>query len=247
MIQGRIQQQSTGRSEAASSPDAVGMIPVTAAPAELEVDATLHAPVIDPRSVAAVSKRVFDLVIATIALVLLAPIMVLIALAVKLDSRGPVLFRAPRIGRNGEFFHMLKFRTMVSGADEQRDDLRHLSEAPDGLFKMQHDPRLTRSGRLLRALLLDELPQLVHVVTGRMSLVGPRPLPPEEDELIRGAGRRLRARPAITGPWQLAGSWRVPLSKMVQLDDDYLTNWSIWLDVKMLARTFVQVFRHQGV
>ena len=100
---------------------------------------------------------------------------------------------------------------------------------------------------MLRTLSLDELPQLLQVLSGSMSLVGPRPLPPEEDELIRGAGRRLRARPGITGPWQLAGSWRVPLAEMIQLDDVYLANWSIWVDLKMLAQTFLHVFRRRGV
>ena len=110
-----------------------------------------------------------------------------------------------RVGRYGEPFRMLKFRTMVDGADRRRDELRHMTEAPDGLFKIQHDPRLTRFGAALRSTSLDELPQLFHVFTGKMSLVGPRPLPPEEDRAIVGARLRQHARPGITGPWQLAG------------------------------------------
>jgi lipopolysaccharide/colanic/teichoic acid biosynthesis glycosyltransferase len=142
---------------------------------------------------------------------------------------------------------MLKFRTMVADADTHRDELRHLSEAPDGLFKIQNDPRLTRSGRYLRSTSLDELPQLLQVLTGTMSLVGPRPLPPEEDALVEHDALRRQARPGLTGPWQLAGSWRVPLSVMVKMDDDYLVNWSLWLDVKMMWRTVRHVIRRRGV
>ena len=137
-------------------------------------------------------KRAVDIVVSLIAIVLLAPVMLVIAILVKLDTPGPVLFSSRRIGRNREPFMMLKFRTMVLDADSQRDHLRHLSEAPDGLFKIQNDPRLTRFGRYIRATSLDELPQLFQVLSGTMSLVGPRPLPPEEDALI---GLAATARP----------------------------------------------------
>ncbi len=194
-----------------------------------------------------VPKRVFDVVVSLLAIVILGPLMLLIACVVKVDSRGPVLFRSRRIGRGGEPFGMLKFRTMVVDADTQRDGLRHLSEAPDGLFKMQNDPRLTRVGRHVRSMSLDELPQLFQVLTGTMSLVGPRPLPPEEDALVKGETIRLRARPGLTGPWQLAGSWRVPLRTMVKMDDDYLANWSLWLDLKMIGGTVRHAVRRRGV
>jgi lipopolysaccharide/colanic/teichoic acid biosynthesis glycosyltransferase len=193
------------------------------------------------------SKRVFDVVIASLAILVLAPALLIIALLIRLDSPGPVFFRSLRVGRNGEQFWMLKFRTMVDGADERRNDLRPLSDAPDGLFKLRRDPRLTRIGRKLRAYSLDEMPQLFHVMTGKMSLVGPRPLPPEEDALIQGAGLRMQARPGLTGPWQLAGSWQVPLTEMIELDDEYLTGWSLWGDVKLLARTVPYVVRRNGV
>jgi lipopolysaccharide/colanic/teichoic acid biosynthesis glycosyltransferase len=193
------------------------------------------------------SKRIFDVVVSSLAIVLLAPFLLLVALLVKLDSPGPVFFRSPRIRCGDERFLMLKFRTMVDGSCEQQNILRHLSEAPDGLFKIPKDPRITRVGRVLRALCLDELPQLFHVLTGTMSLVGPRPLPPEEDALLTAAGLRTHARPGITGPWQVAGSWRVPLSEMVELDNEYLANWSIWGDVKLIGRTAFHVARRAGV
>jgi lipopolysaccharide/colanic/teichoic acid biosynthesis glycosyltransferase len=192
-------------------------------------------------------KRTVDIVVSLLAIILLAPVMLLIAILVKLDTPGPVLFTSRRIGRNREPFMMLKFRTMILDADSQRDDLRHLSEAPDGLFKIQNDPRLTRFGRYIRATSLDELPQLFQVLSGTMSLVGPRPLPPEEDALIASPGLRNEVRPGLTGPWQVAGSWRIPLSKMVEMDNAYLTNWSMWLDLKMVGLTFLHVVRRKGV
>lgn len=200
-----------------------------------------------PGTLASVAKRAFDLCIAILAILVLSPLMIAIAILVKLDSPGPVFYRSKRTGRNGEPLRMLKFRTMVDGADRRRAELRHMTEAPDGLFKIQHDPRLTRFGAILRSTSLDELPQLFHVLSGRMSLVGPRPLPPEEDRAIVGAMLRRHARPGITGPWQLAGSWRVPMTRMVELDEEYLANWSLWLDTKLLAQTIVPVVRRVGV
>jgi lipopolysaccharide/colanic/teichoic acid biosynthesis glycosyltransferase len=201
----------------------------------------------DRNHLATATKGALDIVVSLVAIVVLIPLFLAIAVIIRLDSPGPVFFRSPRVGRNGETFGMLKFRTMIVGADEQRDALRHMSEAPDGLFKLRSDPRFTRFGRKLRATSLDELPQLFHVLTGKMSLVGPRPLPPEEDALVQAAGLRMQARPGMTGPWQVAGSWRVPLVEMVELDNDYLTNWSLWTDVKLLARTVPHVLRRRGV
>lgn len=192
-------------------------------------------------------KRVVDIVVSLIAIVLLAPVMLVIAILVKLDTPGPILFNSRRIGRNREPFMMLKFRTMVLDADSQREDLRHLSEAPDGLFKIQNDPRLTRFGRYIRTTSLDELPQLFQVLSGTMSLVGPRPLPPDEDELISSPGLRNEVRPGLTGPWQVAGSWRIPLAQMVEMDNAYLMNWSMWLDLKLVGLTFLHVIRRKGV
>jgi lipopolysaccharide/colanic/teichoic acid biosynthesis glycosyltransferase len=150
-------------------------------------------------------------------------------------------------GRHGEAFEMLKFRSMVDGAERQRDDLVHLNEA-DGVFKIADDPRITRVGRVIRRLHIDEIPQLVNVVRGDMSLVGPRPLPLDEDRRIEGwHRRRLDLRPGITGPWQVLGSSRIPISEMVQLDYQYVANLSLWNDIRILLLTVPQIARRRGL
>src|SRR4051794_20651393 len=199
------------------------------------------------KSVAArVAKRIFDILVASLILIVLLPLVAFTALLIKLDSPGPILYRSRRVGRNGAPFEMFKFRTMFDGADGHRDSLRAISEAPEGLFKVKDDPRLTGVGRALRSTSLDELPQLIHVITGRMSLVGPRPLVTEESALIPANSVRFLARPGITGPWQLAGSWRVSLPEMVMLDAEYLGSWSIWLDLKLLLRTVFYALMRTG-
>lgn len=170
----------------------------------------------------------------------------MIAILIKLDSPGPVLYRSRRVGRNGRTFEMLKFRTMFDGAHQHREALRPISEAPEGLFKVKDDPRLTGVGRALRSTSLDELPQLLHVLTGTMSLVGPRPLVSEETDLIPSSSIRFLSRPGITGPWQVAGSWRVPLPEMVELDEEYLETWTVWVDVKLLFQTLWYAVRRTG-
>jgi lipopolysaccharide/colanic/teichoic acid biosynthesis glycosyltransferase len=200
------------------------------------------------RPVAVSAKRALDIVLAAVLLTVSIPFLLVIALAIKLDSPGPVLFRQTRVGRGGETFGMLKFRTMVDGAHSRRDELRHLNEAPDGLFKISGDPRLTRVGWFLRATSLDELPQLVHVLVGRMSLVGPRPLVAEEDALVLGGyRRRLEMRPGMTGPWQAAGASRIPLQEMVKLDADYVDTWTVMSDIHLLFRTVPHVVRMRGI
>ena len=194
-----------------------------------------------------VVKRFIDVVGAGLGLVILAPALAVIAIAVKLDSSGPVFFRQRRIGRGGKEFELLKFRSMVQGADEQKDDVRHLNEA-DGLFKIAEDPRTTRVGKVLRRSSLDELPQLMNVIRGEMSLVGPRPLVDEEDSRIEGWHRqRLHLTPGMTGLWQILGSTRVPLDEMVRIDYLYVTNWSLWLDMKVLLRTIPYVIGRRGL
>jgi exopolysaccharide biosynthesis polyprenyl glycosylphosphotransferase len=193
-------------------------------------------------------KRAFDLVGASVGLLAISPLLIAFALAIKLDSRGPVFFRQLRVGRHGRRFHMLKFRTMVPDADAMKESLRHRNEAQDGLFKIARDPRVTRMGRFLRITALDELPQLLNIVKGEMSLVGPRPLVIEEDERIEGwHRRRLELMPGMTGPWQILGPARVPLKEMVALDYLYVANWSLWIDVKILLRTVPHVLGRRGL
>jgi exopolysaccharide biosynthesis polyprenyl glycosylphosphotransferase len=192
-------------------------------------------------------KRMFDLVGASVVLVLAAPLMALLAIAVKLDSHGPTLFRQTRVGRNGEPFEMLKFRSMIDGADALKDSLREHNEAADGLFKIDADPRITRVGRLLRRTGLDELPQAFNVLAGDMSLVGPRPLVLDEDLRVTGFDRhRLHLTPGITGRWQTLGAARVPLEEMVKIDYLYIANWSPWTDVKIMIETVGYLARRRG-
>jgi exopolysaccharide biosynthesis polyprenyl glycosylphosphotransferase len=195
-----------------------------------------------------VVKRGFDLLGATVALVALAPAMLAIALAIRLDSRGPVFFKQRRVGRHGRHFEVYKFRTMVPDADAMKEALRDRNEAKDGLFKIAEDPRITRVGRLLRKSSLDELPQLFNVVRGEMSLVGPRPLVVDEDQHVKGwYRRRLELMPGITGPWQILGPARVPLREMGAMDYLYVANWSLWGDVKILLRTVGHVVARRGL
>jgi lipopolysaccharide/colanic/teichoic acid biosynthesis glycosyltransferase len=141
---------------------------------------------------------------------------------------------------------MIKFRSMVDGAHEQREALADLNES-EGLFKLTADPRITRIGGVLRRASLDELPQLINVIRGEMSLVGPRPLIPEEDERVEGRHRnRLHLTPGMTGPWQILGPTRAPLSEMVKIDYLYQANWSLWYDLKILVRTFAHVIGMRG-
>jgi lipopolysaccharide/colanic/teichoic acid biosynthesis glycosyltransferase len=193
-------------------------------------------------------KRAFDLIGALLMIAVLSPALLVIALLIKSDTPGPVLFRQRRIGRDGKAFWMLKFRTMIDGADDHKHTLLHLNQAADGLFKIDGDPRITRVGNWLRATSLDELPQLLHVVAGKMSLVGPRPLVSEEDEQITGANRsRLQMRPGMTGVWQVGGASRIPIAEMVELDRRYIDGWTLWVDVKLLAETATHVLLRRGL
>ncbi len=191
-------------------------------------------------------KRAFDVPSRRSALLALAPVMAVVAIAVRLDSPGPILFRQQRVGRGGRRFWMLKFRTMVADAEQRKAALADRNET-DGFFKITDDPRITRVGRLLRKTSLDEIPQFFNVLRGEMSIVGPRPLIVDEDERIVGLDRsRLHLTPGMTGPWQVLGSSRIPLSEMVSLDYVYVTNWSLWLDVKLLLRTLPHVLARRG-
>jgi exopolysaccharide biosynthesis polyprenyl glycosylphosphotransferase len=193
-------------------------------------------------------KRAFDLLGASLGLLAVSPLLVVIAVAIKLDSRGPVFFGQLRVGRHGQRFQMLKFRTMVPDAEALKDSLRHRNEAREGLFKIAQDPRVTRVGRLLRSTALDELPQLWNIVRGEMSLVGPRPLVVDEDQRVEGwHRRRLELMPGMTGPWQILGPARVPLREMVTIDYIYIANWSLWSDLKILLRTIPHIIGRHGL
>ncbi len=191
-------------------------------------------------------KRCMDVLGAGFGLLVLSPMLAVIAVAIKLDSRGPVFFRQTRIGRWGEPFTVLKFRTMVDDAEGQVAELMASSEDPNWL-KLERDPRITRVGRVTRLTSLDELPQLWSVLVGKMSLVGPRPLIAAEDRLVEGRDRaRLDLAPGITGLWQVMGRTSIPFEEMVKLDYTYVTNWSMWTDIKLLLRTLPTVVGRRG-
>jgi exopolysaccharide biosynthesis polyprenyl glycosylphosphotransferase len=192
-------------------------------------------------------KRGMDVVGSALGLLVLAPLGALIALAIKFESRGPVFFSQLRVGRDGRTFRMVKFRSMIDGAEAQRAALDALNET-NGLFKLQADPRITSVGRFLRRTSIDELPQLINVLRGDMSLVGPRPLVVDEDRLVEGRHReRLQFAPGMTGPWQVLGPARPPLSEMVKTDYLYAANWSLWTDIKILLRTVGHVAAQRGL
>jgi exopolysaccharide biosynthesis polyprenyl glycosylphosphotransferase len=194
-------------------------------------------------------KRTIDLAASALGLLVLTPLLAAIALAIRLDSPGPIFFRQRRHGRGGSEFEIVKFRTMVADAEAQRLAMAHLNEMEGSgpLFKMASDPRVTKVGAFLRKTSLDELPQLWNVLRGAMSLVGPRPFVVHESEQITGwAGRRLDTTPGITGLWQVLGRNDIPFDEMVKLDYVYVTNWSLWWDIKILLRTIPTVLARRG-
>jgi lipopolysaccharide/colanic/teichoic acid biosynthesis glycosyltransferase len=197
-------------------------------------------------------KRTIDLVGATVGLFLLSPLMLLIALLIRLDSRGPALFRQVRLGYRGQPFGMLKFRTMMVDAEAKLSDLEGSNESEGGvLFKLSHDPRITRLGAVLRRTSLDELPQLINVLRGEMSLVGPRPLQiRDSDRLLAmnpaGHHGRLRVAPGLTGPWQISGRKDVNYQRMIELDLAYVRSWSLGGDLAILIKTFFVVLLGKG-
>jgi exopolysaccharide biosynthesis polyprenyl glycosylphosphotransferase len=193
------------------------------------------------------AKRTFDIVVAAGVVAALSPLLVVVALLIWLQDRGPVLYRQRRVGANGAQFDMIKFRSMVVDADAKKAELLELNEVGDGMFKLSSDPRVTRVGSLLRRTSLDELPQLFNVLRGEMSLVGPRPLVTDEDARVLGLDRsRLHLTPGMTGPWQVLGA-RVPMQEMLAIDYLYVASWTLWLDLKVLLRTLRYVIRSANV
>jgi lipopolysaccharide/colanic/teichoic acid biosynthesis glycosyltransferase len=192
------------------------------------------------------TKRAFDVTVAALALALLAVLLVGLALAIAASSRGIPLFRQRRVGRFGEEFMIWKFRTMVRDAARRRAELMAYSREPDWL-QIDHDPRVTRIGRFLRRTSLDELPQLVNILRGEMSLVGPRPLPPvEHARLPAWSMARLEVRPGLTGLWQVMGRTRIPFQEMLRLDCEYVRERSWGTDLRILARTVPVVLLGRG-
>jgi exopolysaccharide biosynthesis polyprenyl glycosylphosphotransferase len=195
-----------------------------------------------------VVKRGFDILVSSLLLVLCAPVLVIVAILIKLTSPGPVFFRQYRVGLYKRPFRMIKIRTMVADAEKVMRDIEHLNEVSGPVFKIKNDPRITPLGRFLRKASIDELPQLINVLKGDMSLVGPRPLPLRDYEGFREDWhrRRFTVRPGITCLWQIAGRSSIPFEKWMQLDLQYIDNWSLWLDMKILAGTIPVVLRGSG-
>lgn len=194
-----------------------------------------------------ITKRVFDLVLAGLLTLLCLPLFAVAALAIKIDSRGPVFFRQERMGRNGRVFRIIKFRSMVVGAQDRRLDLARENEYSGPMFKMKEDPRVTRAGTILRKTSVDELPQLFNVLKGDMSLVGPRPLWVEEAKQCQGwTKKRLHITPGITGLWQVMGRNDIPFDEMVKLDYFYVTGWSLGWDIRLLFETIPVVLGRRG-
>jgi exopolysaccharide biosynthesis polyprenyl glycosylphosphotransferase len=192
-------------------------------------------------------KRFIDITLALAALILLSPLLAIVAILVKLTSSGPILYRSVRIGKKGRDFRCYKFRTMSKNAEELRDSLHHLNEREEILFKIANDPRITRLGKFLRKFSIDELPQLLNVLKGDMSMVGPRP--PVRSEYEKYAPdhlRRLDVVPGITGLWQVAARKNPSFESYIALDTQYVDNWSVWLDCKILVKTVVVVLAGTG-
>ena len=192
-------------------------------------------------------KRLGDILLAGMGTLLISPVLMLISLLIWLDSRGPVFYLSERIGKNYQPFKMVKFRTMVVDADAQRDQLREEANLNGELFKIQNDPRITRLGQFLRATSLDELPQLFNVLAGHMSLVGPRPLPPDESHLFEEPYTlRYQVIPGMTGMWQVNGRSTTDFRSLCELEMKYILNWTIAQDIKLLFQTIPAVLTSRG-
>lgn len=190
-----------------------------------------------------VVKRGIDVICSLIGLILLSPMLVLVAIVIKLDSKGPILFKQERVGYKGEKFYMYKFRSMVINAEELKKELHKHNEMSGPMFKMKDDPRVTRVGRFIRKTSIDELPQLFNVLKGEMSLVGPRPsLPSEVDKFADWMKKRLEVKPGLTCYWQVSGRNNIGFNEWMKLDCKYVDERNIWIDLKLIFKTFFVLF-----
>ncbi|MCA9654958.1 MAG: sugar transferase [Myxococcales bacterium] len=192
-------------------------------------------------------KRILDLTGAIVGLLIAGPVMLAAAAAIRITDPGPVLFRQVRAGRNGRKFTMLKFRSMVMDAEKRKAELMHLNEMDGPVFKIKRDPRITAVGRFIRKTSIDELPQLLNILMGDMSLVGPRPaLPSEVEQYKPWQRRRMSVKPGLTGMWQVSGRNQIDFEEWMQMDLDYIDNWSLWLDIKIILKTIPAVVLRSG-
>jgi lipopolysaccharide/colanic/teichoic acid biosynthesis glycosyltransferase len=227
-------------------------IAVAAHPAHPSVVAPVAPPIVIAPAATSTPKRAIDLIGSLIGLALLGPVMIGVAMMVRRDSPGPALFRQRRMGLGGKTFWVLKFRTMVTDAEMRLREIESLNESNGGvLFKIRRDPRVTRLGRILRKTSLDELPQLINVLRGEMSLIGPRPLQMRDSELLlaenpEAYSRRLSVLPGASGPWQVGGRSEVDVDGMLRLDLDYIDSWSILGDIKIIFQTVWVVLTGRG-
>jgi exopolysaccharide biosynthesis polyprenyl glycosylphosphotransferase len=188
-----------------------------------------------------------DVTLALVALILLSPFLLLVAILIKLDSPGPVIYKQTRVGKQGKTFTFFKFRSMKTNADQLIEELQQYNETGGPTFKISQDPRRTRVGKFIRRTSLDELPQLFNILSGHMSFVGPRPpIDREVEQYNDWHHRRLEVTPGLTGLWQVSGRSKLSFDDMVKLDIYYAENWSLWLDIKILIRTIPAVLKGEG-
>ena len=189
------------------------------------------------------SKRVTDIFLSAIGLILLSPILLIVAIAIRIDSKGPIIFKQDRVGKDGKIFSMYKFRSMIVNAEELKAKLETKNEMSGPMFKMKNDPRITKVGRFIRKTSIDELPQLINVIKGDMSLVGPRPsLPKEVEQFSPWMLERLKVKPGITCYWQVLGRNNIAFEEWMKLDVKYVHEMNYWLDIKLIFKTFFVLF-----
>ncbi len=194
-------------------------------------------------------KRMIDFFIATVLLVINIPLFLIISIMIKFNSKGPIFFKQDRIGLNKRIFKMFKFRTMVADAEKKQSELEDLNEVSGPVFKIKNDPRITTLGKILRNTSIDELPQLINILKGDMSLIGPRPLPIRDYKGFNKDWyrRRFSVRPGITGLWQVSGRNDISFDKWMELDNEYIDNWSLWLDLKIIGKTIPVILKRTGM